>query len=377
MIKLRKLVALATISAMLPTAALSAPSSDVQSALKATNVGDSGFLDLFVGCQFLSWQIIKGSGRDFDSEKIKYMFVHDSQAHRWGPAMKNYLANIANVSLDWNVLLRRPLAIDIAKHFNKQFDTFDSNSDFESFSTRLTGPCIIAGTAILKSLTATPQKQKSPEIVSQRNSSKDKHNQCLDARDYEGCMRVKSSGVSNSTAGDKCNKKGACKVTTQGNDSFGLPKPMGWMYVAYEGDKLLYWSKTHRVPHNGEQTRYVGMKTITRYYRNPEDGTSGTFIRGGTAFTNCSGYNNSLSCSTSGGSSTYIPGKSASPGGVRSALLHRVYDCKDNTYAVYDGNRKTDGWTKNASNGYAKVLKESCRINSSEIMQLDTMKVHM
>lgn len=189
---------------------------------------------------------------------------------------------------------------------------------------------------------------KQPGLTKSSSTSKDNHSQCLEAKDYEGCMRVKSSGGITAPVADWCSEGGSiCIVRTKGNDSFGLPKPMGWLYTADEGNRIMYFTLAYRVPHKGQPNRYVGMKRITRYYQSPEAGTSGTFIGGGTSYTNCVGVGSSLDCSTSGGNAKYIPGRSATPGGVQNARFDSVYDCKDNTYASYEGSRNmSGGWKK-------------------------------
>ena len=192
-------------------------------------------------------------------------------------------------------------------------------------------------------------------------------------------MRVKSSGGITAPVGDVCSPSGKlCKITTKGNDSFGLPKPMGWYMFFDEGWRILYYSDPYRVPHKGQPNRYVGMKRITRYYQNPEAGTSGTVIGGGTSYTNCVGVGSSLDCSTSGGNAKYIPGRSATPGGVQNARFDSVYDCKDNTYATYEGSSLMyGGWEKNPTHDWAEMLKEECDKGPASIMKLKTMKVQM
>lgn len=218
-------------------------------------------------------------------------------------------------------------------------------------------------------------------LTKSSSTSKDNHAQCLEARDYEGCMRVKSSGGITAPVADHCSGP-MCIVRTKGNDSFGLPKPMGWLYTADDdemvGSRIMYFTFAYRVPHKGQPNRYAGMKRITRYYQNPEAGTSGTVIGGGTSYTNCVGVGSSLNCSTSGGNARYIPGRSATPGGAQNARFDSVYDCKDNTYASYEGSSLMyGGWEKNPDGFFPGILKKECDKGPTSIMKLDTMKVQM
>ena len=64
--------------------------------------------------------------------------------------------------------------------------------------------------------------------LAKKKPQQDPHEACLNAKDYEGCVKVKS-GASASTAKkaqDSCIGE-FCTVTTRGVDIFGLPKPMG------------------------------------------------------------------------------------------------------------------------------------------------------
>ena len=174
----------------------------------------------------------------------------------------------------------------------------------------------------------------------------DSHEACLDARDYEGCIRVKSGNAASPRQDlqDSCSGD-ICTVTTRGTDIFGLPKPMGWRYHQYD-QGIMYWSQPGRIPHNSQETRYLGITIIHRYYRNPKAGTSGSFIGGNTASTSCKNIGSSVNCTTIGSSPYYVPGSSATPGGLRSIKYTSVYDCKDNTFADYKYGKLWGKWGK-------------------------------
>ena len=117
---------------------------------------------------------------------------------------------------------------------------------------------------------------------SQNGNNSDAHTDCLQAKDYEGCMRFNQSKNRQPQAADPCEGV-VCLVRTKTNDVYGLPKPWNYLYRQLEDGRLIYWSSFYRVPHKGQEARYIAIKRITRYYRTPEAGTSGSFIGGGSA----------------------------------------------------------------------------------------------
>ncbi|WP_415399819.1 hypothetical protein [Synechococcus sp. W4D4] len=198
--------------------------------------------------------------------------------------------------------------------------------------------------------------------VSQGNA----HEKCLDAKDYEGCIRVVESRRTNSASRNDCKPDGRCVIKFPGKDIFGLKQPVGWLYYeTEEGDRVNYFSPTvYRVPHKNQGYRYLARPEIVRFYRNPEAGSSGSFIGGGSASTDCVDLGGSISCSTTSSPGTYIPGRSATPGGVRSMRFTRVVDCKDETYASYkrrDETRTSYGWLPASESSWSlEIIEEFC-----------------
>ena len=231
--------------------------------------------------------------------------------------------------------------------------------------------CVLAVRSVIEagpqvSQTPKPQKKSLP-VLAQSLDKADAHSQCLEARDYEGCIRAKTSPTTNN-AQDECKANGQyCTVTTRGVDDFGLPKPMGWRYIKQDsGSSILYFRMPPiRIPHKGEDTRYIGFRQVLRFYKNPKAGTPGNLVGGGSAYTNCTGYGSSINCTTTGQSPNYIPGKAAEPGGVRSYNLVRVYDCKDDTHALYRDGKISQRWEKYSGNrggiDFAHLSHELCR----------------
>ena len=192
------------------------------------------------------------------------------------------------------------------------------------------------------------------------------HEKCLNAKDYEGCIRVVESANSSPTKNKDCKPDGRCVVRTPGTDVFGMKQPLGWLYYETDdGTRVNYFSPTvYRVPHNKQEHRYLARTEIVRYYQNPKEGSSGSFIGGGSASTSCVDYGGSFSCSTTSSPSTYIPGRSATPGGVRSKRFTRVVDCKDKTYASYkriDESKTSYGWHPASESSWSmEIIDEFC-----------------
>ena len=196
---------------------------------------------------------------------------------------------------------------------------------------------------------------KPPKVQDAPKASADVHKECLEAKDYEGCVRVRSSKSKPVPKSDKCSETGLCRVQIAGKDIFGMKKPMGWFYIeAEDGSRINYFSPlVYRVPHKGQPDRYLARPELVRYYQNPKAGSSGSVIGGGSASTNCVDLGGSISCTTTQSPSTYIPGRAATPGGVRSIPFTLVADCKDKTFTTYES--RTDGkpdfrW-RDATNG--------------------------
>ena len=218
---------------------------------------------------------------------------------------------------------------------------------------------------------------KSLTDSSQKTRDSDAHKECLQAKDYEGCMRFNQSGKSRSKSEDLC-EDALCLVRTKVNDVYGLPKPWNYMYRQLEDGRLMYWSRFYRIPHKGQEARYIGFKRITRYDRTPEAGISGSFIGGGSASTNCTGYGASVNCTTTGSLPNYLPGRSASPGGIFNWVATQVFDCKDMTKATYQNGKLYTGWrTYKHGEFFSRLLKDKCESGPSELTKLPTLDLEM
>lgn len=215
--------------------------------------------------------------------------------------------------------------------------------------------------------------QQSKQVIS--SSKQSAHKECLEAKDYEGCMKFQISSNKADGTEDECTGK-ICLINTKGADVYGLPKPVGWFSLQADDGRLFYYSRTYRVPHNGQEARYVAIRRITRVYNSPEPGYSGTIIGSNRSTTNCTSYGGSINCTTSGTMPTYIEGKSGTSGGVSSTSFDEVYDCKDNTNAAYKADRMWIGW-KPGSDFFAEYLKKTCEKGEDYIRLLPILRVRM
>ena len=148
--------------------------------------------------------------------------------------------------------------------------------------------------------------------------SDDVHQRCLKAVDYEGC-------INSNDASEDCNHVGGIWMCLTGmgeRDAFGLMKPPGYYERVKKYSVTYFRPDIFRIPHKGQDYRYFGIERIRRGY-----------------FTDMTVYNEG-----------YID----------------IYDCEDNTMAVYYnvpegtywGGRLKTGWKKSPDTITSAVLKE-------------------
>ncbi|KGG23267.1 hypothetical protein EV14_3065 [Prochlorococcus sp. MIT 0703] len=171
------------------------------------------------------------------------------------------------------------------------------------------------------------------------SAEKDSHSECLNARDYEGCIRVKS-GVSSATANNQCKPNQWCDATS-GNDILGMPQIQGWWMKPVPTKRMVLYRqpKIKKVLVRGDTNRYIVREIISRYYQDPRAGTAPTTTTIGSSRTNCSDLGSTISCTTTPATTYTTPGRSARPGGVRQVLYQDVIDCEERTVGHHvDGN---------------------------------------
>lgn len=349
---------------------------DIQRVLDSINLDDYGFIEKVVACTDLSHSIEQAEKKD-DNFYPAY-FIAESSKNNYTKLFYDYFKRNGKHPFDELYAIRASL---LSKKIEKHITSLPVEESLFL--------CNQTSYLFLANLNKRAEKSKSKVNSAQKRLSADnsstRHKQCLDARDYKGCMNLNDSENSQSGKKDWCFKgKGPCIVQIEGNDRFGLNKPMGWNYVdSDDGEKLYYWSNPHRIVHKGETARYIGVKRISRWYQSPEVGSSGYSIGGNSSRTSCTDYGSgvlgrNISCTTTGSNSIQIPGKESIPGGNISIRFDTVYDCKDNTTANYDGSRiMSGGWQKvdpmQKTWWVVGILRRQCKASPSELKNLPEM----
>ena len=198
--------------------------------------------------------------------------------------------------------------------------------------------------------------------------------ECLNARDYEGCMRVKSKGV-NSLVSD-CKPNEFC-IATKGKDPLGFEKIEGWqMKYIPEGNAVIYVrSDPRKVLVRGKQDRYIEITSILRQYRNPQAGTSGYSSKSASTDTNCYGFGNNFNCTSTTTPGFSIQGRPADPGGVIQSTHVTVIDCEEETIGEHlDGSLvgKWKDFSGSPDRDAVKVAGEFCPIRKT--LKLSTFR---
>ena len=185
------------------------------------------------------------------------------------------------------------------------------------------------------------------------------HESCLDARDYEGCIKVKS-GLGD-IAEEQCDENGWCLVTSKSRDIGGYLKLKGWWYKEKE-KRVLYVDRNSasRVPHRGQPARYVAVLSASTAY-DPGTAPSSTPITART--TKCTDYGNNLNCTTTPGISINRPGISA---GWKRIKFWDVVDCKDQTGTFFANGKRKAGWKKFDLSRSSQWFQNVCK-NAAEL----------
>ena len=182
---------------------------------------------------------------------------------------------------------------------------------------------------------------------------------CLQAKDYEGCMRFQSKSDNGQ---ESCNSHGWC-IAGSGRDRFGLKKIEGWYYKEMEDGTVVYknpgWK---RILHKGDATRYVGQESLIRRIASPIPGTAGHYSSFGSYRTSCTGgYGGTANCTTTAPTKVYIPGTPGRSGGLKTTKGVFVVDCIEGTQTTYL-NGRAGKWDKIKE---ASTLDDYCGSRSS------------
>ena len=169
---------------------------------------------------------------------------------------------------------------------------------------------------------------------------------CLNAKDYIGCMQYESANEESNPFGKKlkqtnCDMRWCDPNEFVGNDNLGRPVLKGWYFkdAPQMRASMQIDPKIYQVEVDNQFGRYIHKRSLFRYYRQARAGTSGYTQTYGGSQTNCTGFGNSISCTTTPPVTTYIPGIPSRPGGVDEVLENYIFDCQDKLYAKYEGER--------------------------------------
>lgn len=165
---------------------------------------------------------------------------------------------------------------------------------------------------------------------------------CMPAKDYEGCIR---SFLNPPTLKEE-------------NDFLGMPKIKGWKIIEDRPDNTIrYYNEKSlsKVKVRSTYGRYISFEQVVRWLQEAIAGTSDTNYTIGSSTTNCYGLGYGVSCSTRPATTITLPGRSATPGGIRQESSSLMIDCLERKLQV-DGKGK---W-KSLSNSTSQFADEWC-----------------
>ena len=176
-----------------------------------------------------------------------------------------------------------------------------------------------------------------PQVKAERVDSK--HEKCLKASDYAGCMDYQE----NKNIPPISKKKNDCtkqfcdpKEITQETDNLGMKIIPNFWFLEDPVKRIAFYNdleNLYKVKANGEYGRFFHHRMIYRYF---SKGYSGYSSLSGGGDTNCYSYGSSIDCTTTMPNLVTIPGKAS---GVEQVNIDLIYDCLDKTTAVYWDNK--------------------------------------
>ena len=245
------------------------------------------------------------------------------------------------------------------------------SSAYENLGINTVRPvCTSALSEMAQSMT---NKRSSGSNLAPRKSSSDAHNECLEARDYEGCIKVKT-GDSNANNSNNCEPFKWC-TTGRGKDMFGMPTIPGWRMFSDPAKQVVMYMAPgfKKVNVRGATDRYIVNEVVMRRYSSPTAGSPGSTTTIGSATTDCTGYASSISCTTTPATTISTPGTSATPGGVRQISFHYLVDCKDKTMGSHINGKLSGKWKSIEGTVDEKNAKNFCPIiKTLELSTFDT-----
>lgn len=255
----------------------------------------------------------------------------------------------------------------VDKHFRQNL--FQTDEGIEEFKQSCRRSMLSIVDKSLLEQSESPEKPKDSIEV-----DKDAvHKECLEARDYDGCMRYKAKEpvpIQDKVKKDTCFASGWCVAESNEPDQFGFPKLKGWLYrYRPEVNSIEYYDVTmspardkveknwYKVRVRGEYGRYISTRNIYRRTRPGRAATPGSTTTIGGSSTDCRGYDDgvgslTMDCTTQGPTVIQSPGIAGRPAQNLSETLHSIIDCKDFTFvrrwvsASPRANSKEGKWQK-------------------------------
>ena len=199
----------------------------------------------------------------------------------------------------------------------------------------------------------------------QSNSVQDFHKECLEARDYEGCIKVKS-GQANTASSDECEPFKWCIADT-GTDMLGMPKIKGWGMRSNPSDQSVGYRRPRmqKVNVRGKTNRYIIKEMIIRYYQSPRAAIAGSTTSIGSSSTNCTGYGSTINCTTTPAPTFTSPGIPGRTGGVIQIRSAEIVDCEEMTLGVHVNGQLRGKWKPVAGTNMEKNAAKYCPIRDS------------
>jgi len=168
-----------------------------------------------------------------------------------------------------------------------------------------------------------------------------KHDKCLQAADYEGCMdfQTNQKKSSISASAKDCSKKICFKnEVTQSTDNLGMKIIKGWNFTENPAKRIAYyWDPAiYKINSGGNVGRFFHQRAVIRYFTKGTSGTSGYFSSSGTQTIDCNeSLYGKINCTSSSPKINYVPGSPEIPPQVKQVRIDVIYDCEDSTVATY------------------------------------------
>lgn len=206
---------------------------------------------------------------------------------------------------------------------------------------------------------------------------------CLDAKDYKGCMEFNKKQSSNSLSSkkpEKCAQFGQfwiCFNADRGKDMLGTPKIIGWTYIETPAIRSTKYvdENSYKLNNKGEYGRFIHLRSITRIFRDAEAGRLPSSMTIGTASANCYGSEYSINCTITPAQTITTPGKAPKPARIQQDYWDYVIDCENGDFTRHLNQGKPEKWRQLADLPWW-FTPESIKKDCSQIYSLKESKFY-